>query len=131
MPRIASGLADVLLGCALGDVGSARAELSRDACVTVVMASGGYPGAYETGLEISGLDTAAEVEATVVFHAGTMERGGRVVTSGGRVLSVSGLGVTIAQARSRAYEACSRIGFEGAYHRRDIAERAAAEEVPR
>jgi phosphoribosylamine--glycine ligase len=131
MPRVDSGLAGLLLGCARGMVGSARAEIAPDACVTVVIASGGYPGGYATGYEVSGLDAATDVEGAVVFHAGTAERGGRVVTSGGRVLAVSGLGPTISQARSRAYEACSRIGFEGAYLRRDIAEEAAAEEVPR
>jgi len=125
MPRITAGLAEVLLAAAVGDLGGARVELSRDACVTVVVASGGYPGPYRSGVEVSGLDAASAVAGAHVFHSGTAERGGRVVTSGGRVLAVSGLGATIAEARSRAYEACSHIGFEGIYYRRDIAQRAA------
>jgi phosphoribosylamine--glycine ligase len=125
MPRVAAGLARTLLACASGDLSGVSVELSADACVTVVAASGGYPGAYRTGVEISGLASAAEVEGAIVFHAGTQERGGRVVTSGGRVLTVSGLGGSIAEARSRAYEACSRVGFEGMHYRRDIAQRAA------
>ena len=128
MPRIASGLARALLACAGGDLAGAGVGLSDRACVTVVAASGGYPGGYTTGVPIDGLDAAAEVEGAVVFHAGTAERHGRVVTSGGRVLSVSGLGATIADARATAYDALSRITFEGMHHRRDIAERAAAEE---
>jgi len=125
MPRITAGLAEMLLAAAVGDLGGARVELSHDACVTVVVASGGYPGSYRTGVEVSGLDAASAVDGAHVFHSGTAERGGRVVTSGGRVLAVSGLGATIAEARSRAYEACSHIGFEGIYYRRDIAQRAA------
>jgi phosphoribosylamine--glycine ligase len=128
MPRITSGLGRTLLASAEGDLGGASAELSDGACVTVVAASGGYPGAYETGAEIAGLDDAARVHDAVVFHAGTVERQGRVVTSGGRVLAVSGRGATIGQARATAYEALSRIAFEGMHHRTDIAERAAAEE---
>ena len=128
MPRIASGLARLLLACAEGDIDGARAELSDRACVTVVAASGGYPGAHETGMEVGGLDEAARVEGAVVFHAGTAERQGRVVTFGGRVLAVSGQGGTIGDARATAYDALSRITFEGMHHRRDIAERAAAEE---
>jgi len=125
MPRITGGLAGVLLAAAAGDLRDATVGFSPDACVTVVVASGGYPGAYRTGLEVSGLDEASRIEGVHVFHSGTTEREGRVVTSGGRVLSVSGLGATVAEARSRAYEACSRIGFEGIYYRRDIAQRAA------
>ena len=91
-------------------------------------ASGGYPGPYPTGVEIAGLEDATAVDDAVVFHAGTVERQGRVVTSGGRVLAVSGRGDTIGEARATAYEALSRITFEGALHRRDIAEAATEEE---
>jgi phosphoribosylamine--glycine ligase len=98
------------------------------ACVTVVAASGGYPGPYPTGVEIAGLEDAMAVDDAVVFHAGTVERQGRVVTSGGRVLAVSGRGDTIGEARATAYEALSRITFEGMHHRRDIAEAATEEE---
>lgn len=127
LPRVTSDLARLLLACAEGTLASQSVSLSPDACVTVVVASGGYPGPYGTGFEISGLEAAARAEGAVVFHAGTSEQQGRVVTSGGRVLSVSGTGSTIAEARALAYEACSHIGFEGMHYRRDIAERAAEE----
>ncbi len=128
MPRIDTGLAGALLASAEGDLRDADMRLSDGASVTVVAASEGYPGPYLTGLEIAGLEDAAAVEDAVVFHAGTAERGGRVVTFGGRVLAVSGRGDTIGEARATAYEALSRITFEGMHHRRDIAEAATEEE---
>jgi phosphoribosylamine--glycine ligase len=128
VPRLGSDLAELCLACAEGNLSLYRANLSPRACVTVVLASGGYPGEHRTGFEITGLRDAVSVEGTLVFHAGTTERQGRVVTSGGRVLSVGALGETIAEARTRAYEACSRISFEGMHHRGDIAARAAEEE---
>ena len=128
MPRLASEPAELLLAAASGELAGTTVEFRSEACVTVVLASGGYPGAHETGSEISGLQEAEEVEGAVVFHAGTQERGGRVVTAGGRVLSVSALGVSLGQARDRAYDACSRISFEGMYHRTDVAAAAAGEE---
>ena len=128
MPRLASEPADLLLACAEGNLDRTRVELSPDACVTVVLASEGYPDPPRTGVAVSGLEDAAAVERAVVFHAGTEEREGRVVTAGGRVLSVSGLGSTIAAARERAYEAASRIAFDGMRCRTDIAARAAEEE---
>jgi phosphoribosylamine--glycine ligase len=96
-------------------------EVSPRSCVTVVAASEGYPGAYPIGREIRGLEEAGEVEGAIVFHSGTAERQGRVVTSGGRVLSVSGLGDSSVEAGDRAYEALSRIAFEGMQFRKDIA----------
>jgi phosphoribosylamine--glycine ligase len=128
MPRLRSEPAELLLACARGDLGSAEADLRPGACVTVVLASGGYPGPYETGFAIEGLDAAEGVEGTIVFHSGTAERRGRVVTAGGRVLSVSATGVSVAEARDRAYEASARLWFEGMRHRTDIAELAAKEE---
>lgn len=127
VPRLGSDLAELCLACAEGNLALYRANLSPQACVTVVLASGGYPDRYETGFEISGLVEAESVEGALVFHAGTSERRGRVVTSGGRVLSVGALGEDLAEARARAYEACSRISFEGMHHRTDIAARAAKE----
>jgi phosphoribosylamine---glycine ligase len=128
MPRLRSEPAELLLACARGDLGNAETGLRPGACVTVVLASGGYPGAYETGFVIEGLDAAEGVEGTTVFHSGTAERQGRVVTAGGRVLSVSATGASIAEARDRAYEATARLSFEGMRHRTDIAELAAKEE---
>jgi len=98
----------------------------RDAAVCVVLASGGYPRAYETGKVITGLDDAAG-EDVVVFHAGT-RRGadGRFETAGGRVLGVTARGASVGEARERAYAAADRIAFEGRHLRRDIGDRALA-----
>jgi phosphoribosylamine--glycine ligase len=128
MPRLDVDLAPVLAACAEGTLGSRSVRVSPAAAVTVVLASGGYPEAYETGIEVSGLEDAEGVDGALVFHAGTAERRGRVVTSGGRVLSVSARGDDLADARARAYEACSRISFDGMHYRGDIAARAAEEE---
>ena len=125
MPRLGSEPAELFLACARGDLGDGEVELRPGACVTVVLASGGYPRAYETGFVIEGLDAAESVEGATVFHSGTAERQGRVVTTGGRVLSVSATGTSIAEARDRAYEASERVSFEGMRHRTDIAELAA------
>jgi phosphoribosylamine--glycine ligase len=121
IPRLRSDLAEMLLACVEGNLGVYRATWSPQVCVAIVAASGGYPGGYETGIEISGLDEAERVEGALVFHAGTAERAGRVVTAGGRVLTVSALGDDANEARERALEAISRIRFEGMHHRTDIA----------
>lgn len=125
LPRMRSDLGELLLACVEGNIGNYKALWTDDACVCVVASSGGYPGDYRTGLEIGGLDAAGRVAGAQVFHAGTEERDGRVVTAGGRVLAVSGLGPTIAEARGRAYESVERISFEGMQVRGDIAARAA------
>jgi phosphoribosylamine--glycine ligase len=121
VPRLRSDLAELLLAVAERNLGGLTADVSSRSCVTVVAASEGYPGAYPTDREIHGLEEAAEVDDAIVFHSGTAERQGRVVTSGGRVLSVSGLGDSPAEARDRAYDALSRIRFDGMQFRRDIA----------
>jgi phosphoribosylamine--glycine ligase len=120
VPRLRSDLAELLLAVAEGDLGGLTADVSPRSCVTVVATSEGYPGPYRTAREIHGLQEAAEVDDAIVFHSGTAERQGRVVTSGGRVLSVSGLGDSPAEARDRAYDALSRIAFDGMQFRRDI-----------
>jgi phosphoribosylamine--glycine ligase len=125
LPRMQSDLGELLLACVESNIGSYKALWTDDACVCVVASSGGYPGEYRTGVEIRGLDAAGNVEGAHVFHAGTQLRNGRVVSAGGRVLAVSGLGPTIADARARAYEAVEQISFEGKQVRGDIAERAA------
>ncbi len=123
LPRLKTDLVDIMLAVTDGQLGRMKIEWSRDPCVGVVMASGGYPGQYRTGFPISGLDRLEE--GIMVFHAGTAIKGG-VVTSGGRVLTVAASGRSIAEARSRIYANIPRIQFEGAHYRRDIAAREAA-----
>lgn len=125
LPRLDSDLAETLLACVEGRLGEAKVAWSPEACVTVVLASGGYPGEYRTGFPIEGLEEAGKSDRVAVFHAGTARRDGRVVTEGGRVLAVSALGTDLADARARAYRAASRVSFEGAHRRSDIAEEAA------
>ena len=123
LARMRSDLAELCLGAFDGSLDSAQVEWDPRAALGVVMASGGYPGAYDTGAEIHGLD-ADFGEDTVVFHAGTRARNGAVVTSGGRVLCVVALDDTVSRAAHRAYEAVDRIGWDGVYFRRDIGYRA-------
>ena len=104
----------------------AKVELrwSPQVAVCVVMASGGYPGNYEKGKPIRGLKEAGQLANVTVFHAGTKRAAdGAVVTDGGRVLGVTGLGATLAEALARAYAGVERIHFDGAHYRRDIAAR--------
>jgi len=97
---------------------------SNDATACVVLTSAGYPGKYETGKEIRGLEEAARVEGVQVFHAGTERRDGKIVTAGGRVLNVCARGQDLAEAVARVYQAAAKIQFEGVYYRRDIGARA-------
>jgi phosphoribosylamine--glycine ligase len=122
VPRLRSGLAEVLLACAEGRLAGLAPAWAEEACVGVVLASGGYPGPIRTGLPIEGLGDAAAMPDVDVFHSGTEARDGRVWTSGGRVLTVSGRGRDVAEARRRAYEAIERVRFEGMQYRRDIAD---------
>jgi phosphoribosylamine--glycine ligase len=94
-----------------------------------VLASGGYPGKYETGEIISGLDEAAKLNDVHIFHAGTKRADGKIVTAGGRVLALTALGSTMETARARAYEAVSRVRFPDCHYRRDIALSAVANKV--
>jgi phosphoribosylamine---glycine ligase len=125
LPRLTSDLGESLLACVEGNLGVYRLGWSPLACVTVVLASSGYPSGHPTGLPITGLDDAAAIADVMVFHAGTARRDGKVVTAGGRVLAVSALGGDVADARRRAYEAASLISFEGMHYRTDIAKEAA------
>jgi phosphoribosylamine--glycine ligase len=99
-------------------------EWDRRPAVCVVMASGGYPGDYETGKVITGLDAAGKLKDVMVFQAGTAEKDGAIVTNGGRVLGVTAVGDSVAHAQEKAYEAVDMISFEGAYFRKDIADKA-------
>ena len=122
LPRMQSNLGEMLLACVEGNLSVYEPSWSPRSCVGVVVASAGYPGPVRNGQPISGLDDAAQVEGVTVFHSGTALRDGRVVTSGGRVLTVTALGPDPAEARRRAYQACSLLSFEGMTHRRDIGE---------
>ena len=129
MPRLDGDLGELLGACADGDLSTVRPRFRGDAAVTIVLASGGYPGSYRTGFPIEGLDEADRVPDVTVFHAGTALRDGTVVSAGGRVLAVSAVGRSLAEARVRAEQACDRISFDGMHRRRDIAARAAGEET--
>ena len=119
MMRLESDLYEVARAAALGDLASVEVRWSSKAAVCVMMTPGGYPGAYQTGEEITGLESVdPDVQA---FHAGTREEGGRIVTSGGRTLAVTALGDTIAEAREKAYDNVKRIRFKDAHYRTDIA----------
>jgi phosphoribosylamine--glycine ligase len=125
LPRLRSDFAEVAMEAATGALGPDRKlEWSGDACVSVVLASGGYPREHRTGFEIYGLSHAAAIEGVSVFHSGTKVANGRVVTSGGRVLALSATGSTFSEARRRAYEAAGVIDFERKQLRGDIALRA-------
>jgi phosphoribosylamine--glycine ligase len=121
LPRLRSDLAEAAMATAEWRLAGADLDWTPDACVTVVLASGGYPGPYETGFPITGLESATKLDGVSVFHAGTARGDGRVVSAGGRVLAVSAVGKDLAAARERAYEACALIDFEGKHHRTDIA----------
>jgi len=121
LPRMRSDLLPLLEATIDGNLSKCAIEWDTRATVTVVIASGGYPGKYETGKTILGLDDAAKLEGVQIFHAGTKRADGEVKSAGGRVLAVTALGSTLEAARARAYEAVSRIHFENAHYRRDIA----------
>ncbi len=122
--RLESDLVDAIEASITGKLSEGDFTWSRDASVCVVMASGGYPGTFEVGKKITGLDEAAAVEGVKVFHAGTSKRDGAFYTAGGRVLGVTARGADLETAVSRAYQACGEIHFDGAYYRREIAGRA-------
>ena len=122
--RLESDLVEALEASIQGRVSEGDFRWSSDASVCVVMASGGYPGTFDVGKNIVGLDAAGAVEGVKVFHAGTSRRGGEFFTAGGRVLGVSARAKGLETAVQRAYEACGKIRFEGAQYRRDIAGRA-------
>ena len=121
LPRMKSDLLPLLEATIDGKIDNYSIEWDQRPAVTVVLASGGYPGKYEMGKSVSGLDEAAKIDGLQIFHAGTKQLNDEIVTAGGRVLAVTALGSTIAEARSRAYEAVGRIHFENCHYRRDIA----------
>jgi len=119
LPRMKSDLLEVLWAVANNRLHEVQVEWSDDACVGVVLASGGYPGKYETGFPIEGLDDVDD--DVLIFHAGTRrEDDGTLVTAGGRILTVAATGRTMAEAREKAYRNVERIRFQGVHYRRDI-----------
>jgi phosphoribosylamine--glycine ligase len=121
LPRMKSDLLPLLEATIDGSIDQCAVEWDTRAAVTVVLASAGYPGKYEVGKPISGLEDVAKLEDIHIFHAGTRRVNGQIETAGGRVLAVTALGSTFEHARERAYNAVSRIHFENCHYRRDIA----------
>jgi phosphoribosylamine--glycine ligase len=128
MMRLRDDLLTLIDATMTGMLGHVGLRWRADAALTVVMAAKGYPGPYEKGTEIRGLSLAAEVAGVEIFHAGTRREGDRVLADGGRVLSVTALGASVAEAQARAYEAVGRIDWPGGFCRRDIGWRAVARE---
>ena len=124
MLRLGSDFLPALLACAKGGLDEVSLDWIPEPAITVVMAAEGYPGSYEKGSEIKGLDVAGAVEGVTIFHAGTKADGDRVLANGGRVLNVSATGRDIAEARERAYAAIDLIDWPGGFCRTDIAWRA-------
>jgi phosphoribosylamine--glycine ligase len=125
LPRLKTDLAVLLLAASQGRLASfSSLEWDPRACVCVIAASGGYPGAYNSGFPISGLEAVGMMSDIYVFHAGTSYRNKEIVTAGGRVLGISALGEDISKARERAYTAMDNLDFEGMYYRTDIGWRA-------
>jgi phosphoribosylamine--glycine ligase len=122
--RLESDLVEALEACVDGRLAETELRWNRGAAACVVASSAGYPGSYKTGLPISGLGAAAQVPGVQVFHSGTAQVGGQLLTAGGRVLGVTAQGESLKEALARAYQAMAEIHFEGIYYRRDIGHRA-------
>jgi len=122
--RMKGDLIPILEACIHGELSQCQIEWEDKASVCVVMASKGYPGAYERGKVIEGLKEVSRMEDVFVFHAGTAFGDGKIITNGGRVLGVTGLGANIPKAIERAYEAVQKISWEGVHYRKDIGKKA-------
>lgn len=127
LPRMKNDIIDVMLACVDGTLGKIKLEFEDNAAVCVMLASNGYPGKYERGFVIEGLDSFDEKEGYYVFHSGTKKTGKGIVTNGGRVLGVTAKGENLKTARARAYEAVEWVRFDNKYFRHDIGK--AIEEV--
>ena len=124
LPRMHADLLEVFLSCDAGTLDESMVSWDDDWAVSVVLASAGYPGSYESGKRITGINDAEAQEGITVYHAGTKVVDGNIVTAGGRVLDVTAVAPTFAEARKRAYAACELIDFEGKQFRTDIGARA-------
>ena len=124
LTRMKSDIVPIMLATISGGLDNVDLEWFPQASVCVVMAAGGYPGQYDNGKEIKGLDSLKNQEGISVFHAGTKSENGKIVTNGGRVLNVAACGEDIKEAQKKVYEAVSKISFDGAHYRRDIADKA-------
>ena len=124
LPRLKNDLVEVMLACANCELDQIELDWRDEWAVAVVLTSAGYPGSYEKGKVITGIEDAEAMENVTVYHAGTAVVDGRLVTNGGRVLAVTALGDTFENARNLAYEACEKIDFEGKTLRHDIGLRA-------
>jgi len=124
MMRLGAQALDLLLACAEGRLDQAQVNWADDHALTVVMAAKGYPGAYEKGSEIRGLERCPEDSRHMVFHAGTAEREGRILANGGRVLNITARGDTLQDARNRAYAMIDHLRWPEGFCRSDIGWRA-------
>ncbi|HPB82701.1 MAG TPA: phosphoribosylamine--glycine ligase [Spirochaetota bacterium] len=122
LPLLNEKLGDIIQGSIQGTLGSMNITFKKQHAITVVMASGGYPGSYDKGKIITGLDSVSD--EVLVFHAGTKNDNGTILTSGGRVLNVTAVGNSLVDARERVYREIQKIRFDGAFYRKDIAHRA-------
>lgn len=120
LPRFTGDLAELMMAAVNGKLADTRPIWRKEVAVSVVLASGGYPGKYETGQVITGIEDAAAIEGVEVFHAATMEKDGQLVTCGGRVLTVTARAPSLSAARELAYKGVSKIKFENMTYRRDI-----------
>lgn len=124
LPRLQNDLVDVMLACAEQRLDEIELSWCDDWAVSVVLTSAGYPGSYEKGKVITGIEDAEALDGVTVYHAGTREQDGQILTNGGRVIDVTALGATFEDARNLAYAACEKIDFEGKTLRHDIGLRA-------
>ena len=120
LPLMKSDLLEIMRATVDGSLKNQRLEWEKGCCITLVLASKGYPGKYQTGIEISGIEEASKMDDVFVFQAGTKLSDGKVLTNGGRVLNVSAVGTGYKQAREKAYQAAAKIDFKGKYNRTDI-----------
>lgn len=127
LPRMKADLVDVFLACDDGTLSEDMVSWDNDWAVSVVLTSAGYPGSYEKGKVITGIERAEELPGVTVYHAGTALRDGELVTNGGRVLDVTAVAPTFEEARAQAYRACELIDFDGKTYRSDIGMRAIKE----